>query len=238
MEHSFNTKIAKEYGIEEAIILQHLYFWIEKNKANKKHFHNGRYWTYNSSSAIHEIFDYIPSSTISRKLKNLETKGLILIDNFNDNKYDRTQWFALTDFAEELLDNGCLKMENPFLKMKNGDEQNEKTIPYNKPNIYKEIIDYFNENCPSFPKCRTLSKKRKDAISARLKVYTFDDFKEVCTNAEGSDFLKGTNNRNWKADFDWIMCDSNFAKVLEGKYNKNNKQKVEVKQIDDGLFSI
>jgi hypothetical protein len=36
--------------------------------------------------------------------------------------------------------------------------------------------------------------------------------------AEESDFLKGANDRNWVADFDWIMNDTNMAKILDGKY--------------------
>ena len=43
--------------------------------------------------------------------------------------------------------------------------------------------------------------------------------------AEQSNFLKGANNRNWKADFDWIMSDRNMAKILEGKYDNCNALK-------------
>ena len=34
MQHSFNVELAKEYGVLEAILLNHLWFWIKKNKAN------------------------------------------------------------------------------------------------------------------------------------------------------------------------------------------------------------
>ena len=37
-------------------------------------------------------------------------------------------------------------------------------------------------------------------------------------NAENSSFLKGSNDRNWTATFDWLIKDSNMAKVLEGNY--------------------
>ena len=58
MKHSFDVELAKEYGILEAILIQNIYFWIEKNKANKKHFYDGRYWTYNSKKAFSEMFPY------------------------------------------------------------------------------------------------------------------------------------------------------------------------------------
>ena len=43
-------------------------------------------------------------------------------------------------------------------------------------------------------------------------------------NAESSSFLKGSNDRNWMATFDWLIKDSNMAKVLEGNYaDKGNR---------------
>ena len=72
-----------------------------------------------------------------------------------------------------------------------------------------------------------MSEKRKKAIRARRNSgYTVDDFKTVFEKAEASDFLKGKNNRNWSADFDWMTSDSNMAKILEGKYD-NREEKEE-----------
>jgi hypothetical protein len=36
--------------------------------------------------------------------------------------------------------------------------------------------------------------------------------------AEASSFLKGQNNRNWFASFDWLIKDANMVKVLDGNY--------------------
>ncbi|HFR3539197.1 TPA: hypothetical protein ACHVCJ_001740 [Streptococcus suis] len=33
-------------GLNEAIVLQQINFWLEVNKQNGKNFHDGRYWTY------------------------------------------------------------------------------------------------------------------------------------------------------------------------------------------------
>jgi hypothetical protein len=38
--------------------------------------------------------------------------------------------------------------------------------------------------------------------------------------------MKGKNNRNWSATFDWLLNDANMAKTLEGNYdNKDNAGK-------------
>lgn len=84
---------------------------------------------------------------------------------------------------------------------------------------YSSIIQLFNETCPSYPKVTALSDARRKAIKARLRSYTLDDFKTVFQIAESSPFLKGANDRNWSANFDWLIKDANFAKVLDGNYN-------------------
>ena len=43
--------------------------------------------------------------------------------------------------------------------------------------------------------------------------------------AESSDFLKGNvKHSTFKADFDWLMCPTNFQKVLEHKYDNQQEQ--------------
>ena len=51
-------------------------------------------------------------------------------------------------------------------------------------NVYIHIRDMYNKTCVSYPKVTTLSEKRKKALSARLKVYSVDDFKRLFTKAE------------------------------------------------------
>ena len=79
-------------------------------------------------------------------------------------------------------------------------------------------------------KCHCINQQsadtRKKAIKARLNSYSVDDFKRLFQMAEESDFLKGKNDRNWMANFDWLIKDSNMAKVLDGNYkNKAEKSK-------------
>ena len=103
------------------------------------------------------------------------------------------------------------------------DKENE-----GKPSC-QQIVDLFHSICKSYPKIRSLSEARKKAIKARLKNYSIEDFKAVFENAEASSFLKGSNDRNWSANFDWLIADKNMAKVLEGNYAdkpKAGKEKV------------
>lgn len=96
MYHSFNIVIAKEYGILEAIILGHLEYWIQKNAANQKNYHDGFYWTYNSARAFTELFPYVSQRQIQTALKHLKELEIIQTGNFNKSSYDRTLWYAFT----------------------------------------------------------------------------------------------------------------------------------------------
>jgi hypothetical protein len=109
----------------------------------------------------------------------------------------------------------------------------------NNENKYIHIKDMYNEICVSFPRLTVLSVKRKQAIKARLNTYTIEQITEVFTKAEASDFLKGKNNRNWQANFDWMMNDTNMAKILDGNYdNKKGANGIPVKNEKSELEGV
>lgn len=89
----------------------------------------------------------------------------------------------------------------------------------------QDVVNLYHEICISYPKVKSLSEARKKAIKARLKSYSIDDFRTLFEKAEASAFLKGANDRNWAANFDWLIKDSNMAKVIDGNYeNRSGKQ--------------
>lgn len=91
-----------------------------------------------------------------------------------------------------------------------------------KNSIYDTIRESYNSVCGSYPRLSKMSEARKKAINARMKTgYTLEDFKTLFEKAESSDFLKGKNQRNWSATFDWLIKDTNMAKVLDGNYDNS-----------------
>lgn len=84
---------------------------------------------------------------------------------------------------------------------------------------YQGVVDAFNETCVSLSRVKSLSEARKKAIRARLRQYSMDDLKTAFVKVEASPFLKGQNDRNWSATFDWILKDTNLAKILDGNYD-------------------
>lgn len=114
------------------------------------------------------------------------------------------------------------------------DIEEEKSTTQRKSLVdYQRILDLYHEICVSFPKVRTLSDSRKRAIKARLEKYGLEELKEAFSLCEASDFLKGKNDRGWKADLDWIMNDTNLGKILDGKYNNRSGRSSAAKNYDD-----
>ena len=93
--YHFDVEDAVKYGVEKAVLLKNLKFWIAKNKANNKHFYDNHYWTYNTSEAFAKLFPFWTPSKIWRLLDQLEKDGVIKSGNHNKSKYDRTKWYTV-----------------------------------------------------------------------------------------------------------------------------------------------
>lgn len=131
MYHQFDVEVAKEVGVAPAIILNHLYWWIEKNRANERHFYDGRYWTYNSRKAFATQFSYLNEAQVRYALNRLEEGGYIETGNYNKSSYDRTLWYTITERGYSILENKHIHLT----KLSNGCEKNSRPIPVIKPVI-------------------------------------------------------------------------------------------------------
>lgn len=158
--------------------------------------------------------------------------GIIVIRHWKQNNYIQTDRYKKTIYQEQIalleLSNGIYNISDTtriqsVSEMETQDRIGKDSIDKVNTINYQEIINMYNDTCVSFQKVNKLSEKRKKAIKARLKIYTLEDFKKLFEMAEGSSFLKGQNNRNWSATFDWLIQDSNMAKVLDGNYIDKGK---------------
>ena len=183
-------------------------------------------------------------NTVQLALQALEQLGMIVTNN---------GYFAIAGWEEYQNIEGMERIREQNRIRKQRQREKEKLLPNNshvtsrdshatdididkeldkdkeKEKInYQRIVDMYNDTCVSFPRLKSLSENRKKSIKARLKTYSYDDFKTLFEKAEASDFLKGKNNKDWSATFDWLIKDSNMAKVLDGNYdNRSGTQKMD-----------
>lgn len=100
-----NPIAAEVLGVNEAIIVQQIHYWLNINEKAKINFHKEKYWTYNTYENWQKTnFRFLSVSTLKRIFKKLVTKGILITDNFNKAKYDRTLWVTINyEKLDELL---------------------------------------------------------------------------------------------------------------------------------------
>ena len=123
--YQFDTEIAQLYGVDNAIMIWNFTHWIEHNAANGMHFHDGRYWTYNTVDALTKIFPFWSKGQIRRILKSLEEQNVIITGNYNSSAYLRTMWYAFTDSFQQMhlskSTNGKVETEESNNSLNNND---------------------------------------------------------------------------------------------------------------------
>ena len=160
MKYHFEQHVAIKTGVEEAIMLSNIEYWVEKNAANGKHFYDGSYWTYNSKKAFAHLFPFWSEKQVRRILEKLIKLGYLKSGNYNQKNYDKTLWYtsvrpAFLDHLESLGPNGPIDtpkwagdgnpktlgpngpMDRP--KQANGTAQMGQPIPDNKPDIKQTV---------------------------------------------------------------------------------------------------
>ena len=126
-ELSFNIEAARRFGVDGAIMLQGMAAWISKNRANERHFHDGRWWTYNSKAALARLFPFWTEKQIRRIVNALTAAEAILQGNYSDGSYHNTTWYALSDDVLELL--GAGECASAYLSAGDGGRE----LPHQSP---------------------------------------------------------------------------------------------------------
>ena len=150
-EHHFNIETAKKYGVNKAILLYNLSYWLDHNKANKTniHKHKGKkyYWTYNSAKAFEKLFPYFNKRSITRWLRELEEDGVIVSGEFNKTKYDRTKWYTMLSYSTTQNGKWVGQSGSPIPDSKPDSKHKSKsTSSCKKPNKLtrlRAVIDHF-----------------------------------------------------------------------------------------------
>jgi len=86
----------------------------------------------------------------------------------------------------------------------------------------------FTLNHPSLSGVEKISEARRNHLKKRFESDHFrDNFSKVLEMVPKCQFLMGENKSGWRVSFDWLIGnDTNYLKVLEGKYKDKEKNGV------------
>ena len=166
---------------------------------------------------INNKYELIPTESNAKQMlsQNRIEENRIEENSIEENSIDNKKMSLTSDKmslkTDNLSSNDSLAIASP--------------IPTeNKNEVFNKFLNIYNEECTNLPKCLKITEKRKVAINKCLKEKIDEEvFKEICIKANQSNFLIGENDRNWKADFDFVTRSDKAMQILEGKYENRQK---------------
>ena len=168
--------LAKEIGLNEAIVLQQMHYWLLKS-ANE---FAGVKWFYKTLEEWQTEFPFWSAMTIRRTLGSLEKQKIIKIGNFNKKKFDKTKWYTI-DYQR--VNRRCVQNEQTYTR-EYTETTTENNVTEEKPlkvvwtEETKHIIDYLNKRTGK--KYSVKTKKTAQLIHKLLdNGFTVEDFERV-----------------------------------------------------------
>lgn len=152
--------LAARYGLDVAVFIQNIYYWVRKNEANQEHFYDGRYWAHSSYRGLEKWFEPLWSmQQIKRIVSKCRDQGLLLVGNYNPDGFTHTNWYSVTDAVLEIygdspepekvvrnrtIDSSILMQNRSEIEPANKVYK----ININKPPIVpREVLDRVDEAC-------------------------------------------------------------------------------------------
>ena len=91
--------LALEIGLNESIVLQQLFIHVQKGSTIL----DGKQWLQKTYEEWQNIFPFWSISTIKRIFSSLQKKGIVLIEQHGKHQYNRTNWYAISEDALQII---------------------------------------------------------------------------------------------------------------------------------------
>lgn len=216
--------LAEKIGLNEAIVLQQLHYWLEKSTNVKEE----KRWVYNTYGDWVKQFPFWSETTIRRTITKLEKEGYIQSGKFNKMKIDNTKWYTIDynrveDMNRPPVQNGQTE------ESKWTDEQSKMDRPitrdYTETTTENKYSSEFEEFWSIYP--RKLDKKKAyKSFHRPLKEYGIDEILKG-TRAYAKS-VKGSEAKFIKHASTFLNNDS-FIDGYEEKRDKPVRQQEEIK---------
>lgn len=137
--------VAEKYGADAAVFLHNIVYWTLKNRAEDKHYHEGRYWMQASLKGLAALYPLWSASQIKRIIARLREDGALLVGDFNEDRMVRTNWYAPGDEILALYEAGPMGRNRKM-------QGTKPSVGGTKPeNAYKEKEESKEETPPAVP---------------------------------------------------------------------------------------
>jgi hypothetical protein len=102
--HSYEVEDAIKYGVEPAVILKTIKFYIAIHRVKGTCYRDGRHWIWMSVREFCEFYPYWSRRQIAHYIKCLVDAGVIVTGHYSYGPLNRTTWYALAEEGAALSD--------------------------------------------------------------------------------------------------------------------------------------
>lgn len=187
-----NPQLAERIGLNEAIVLQQLKYWLNETESGLDH--NGHRWVYNTVDQWQKQFPFWSVDTVKRALKSLQLQGIIFAEQLAKSKHDRTYHYAINYQSNALFEQGnlpCSEEGNLPSSIGAGctvlhTEITTKTTTETSTVVSVDPLEGFDQFWKLYPKKKSL----KDAKKAWAKLKPNPELRQTLITALGKQRLQ------------------------------------------------
>ncbi|MFN7364607.1 MAG: hypothetical protein ACK5TR_01515, partial [Alphaproteobacteria bacterium] len=236
--------LARLVGVNEAIILQQVHYWLSPKFHRPEKVFQGHHWTHNTYKQWQLQMPFLSLTTIRRAIGNLEEMAVLISFvscGFRKTKYYRIDYARLAHLQNEAeVTTHPIEQKEPkavpfvtreedtALSFETEKKQDAvlRAVSKNDAELSARWKDEI-QMCEIFSKVvldgRPLAlyperqEKLSEALSGILE-NDLDKWYRVCDNVTRSTFLMGeSKSSTFKASLDFVITPNNLVKILEGE---------------------
>ena len=104
---NYENEVAIRCGVNAALIADYLWdLRHDHQHRGKSVYHHGKVWVRCSQPMITSEIRYLTIDMVKGAVKELVDKNILRKACFNEDRFDRTNWYTFTEYGEKLVKRG------------------------------------------------------------------------------------------------------------------------------------
>jgi len=101
----FRSNIARLCGLNAAIIAEYLWqLYLNEACGDPEMYRHDKFWVRKSALMMTGEFPFLSIDMVKDAVKILREKNIIRKGCFNENRFDRTNWYTFTEYGEKVME--------------------------------------------------------------------------------------------------------------------------------------
>ncbi len=170
-----NPQLAKRIGLNEAIVLQQVSYWLNETESGIEH--DGRRWIYNTYEQWIEQFPFWSQDTVKRAITSLKKQGVLIVEKLSSDRLNHTNYYTINYDAAALIEEckmhqsesaKCTEHDEGKMHQSNGADCPDVTYTNNTYTTQKTTTETTTGELENLPAVLPKQKRKKQDDNAVL----------------------------------------------------------------------